>query len=65
MSSPLEIAENRQAELLYLSSRLASAIFAFHRDPERFEAERNLWWHGNLNSDLVYQLLALVIQTDL
>lgn len=64
MSSPHEIAENRQAELLYLSSRLASAISAFHRDAERFEVERNLWWHGNLNSDLVYQLLVSGNQTD-
>lgn len=53
MSYPAEIAESRQGELLYLASRLASAIFAFHRDPERFEPERNLWWHIHLNNALV------------
>lgn len=53
MASPHEIAENRQGELLYLSSRLMSAIFAFHRDAERSQPDRNLWWHVHLNTALV------------
>lgn len=61
--TPLEIAENRQGELLYLSSRLCAAVFAFHQDPERFVPDKNLWWHVHLNAALVCYdpLLAVLI----
>lgn len=45
--------EARQGELLYLCSRLAAAIIAFHDDPIRSRAGRNNWWHRNLNIALV------------